>query len=488
MKNILLILLVVILGFWLPKKMKKAILIILAVAAGLCLIGAAGVGIFLATLPDDIPSFDDSQLVRPKESLPDEQNAFTYYAQAADVLACPEDREAFDRIFDGEDWNEDLVEGVLDQNKPVFQLVAAGNRRERCLAPRVTSIDSLMPYLAKWRAIARLLVVQTQYDIRQAEASAALADVKTLCEFSHRIQADASCLIHYVVAVAIREMSMRSTRDLVNANLLSQGQLEELQEILEKNQPSIEGYIHAWQSEYEVFANFVDSLHTGERIIDDDPSSKMPEWIQRGAAKYFLHPNRTKRDMGMIYSELIKQATNFYANTRVTDVDEFMLSKKKAIDEAEGFAKFRVPNPVGTLLYPMLLPASQTVVKQKCNTAVSHRATTILIALDRYRMTHDRLPSELASLVPQFLSAVPRDPYDGKPMRYVPDAGIVYSVGEDLKDSASSVELSSDREPRNAWQCQWMTEDIVFQIDERIKQTESTVPSKASPSTASDVR
>jgi hypothetical protein len=488
MKNILLLLLVVILGFWLPKKMKKAILIIFAVAIGLCLIGAIGIGIFLATLPDDIPSFDDSHLIRAEESLPDEVNAFTYYGQAADALAYPEDNETFDKILNGKEWNDEFVEGVLDQNAAAFRFVAEGNRRERCLAPRVTSIDALMPYVAKWRAIARLLVVKTEHDIRHAKAAAALADVKTLCEFSHRIQADASCLIHYLVAIAVREMSMRSTRDLVHAGLLSQDQLEELQGVLEKNPPSIEGYILAWQSEYEVFANVVDSLHSGERIIEDDPSSEMPEWIQRGAAKHFLHPNRTKRDMGMMYLELIEQATNSYSNTRVTDVDEFVMSRKAAVDNAEGVAKFRVPNPVGTILYAMLLPASQAVVKRKCNTEVSHRATSILIALHRHRMTHGQLPSRLDSLVPEFLPSVPLDSYDGQPMRYAPDIGIVYSVGEDLEDSAGSVELPSDSEPRNAWQREWMTKDIVFQIDKRIEQAESTVPSKAAPSASSDVR
>ena len=446
MKNILLLLLVLILGFWLPKKMKKAILIILAVAAGLCLIGAIGAGIFLATLPDDVPTFDDSHLVRPQESLPDEQNA------------------------------------------AAFRLVAEGNRRDRCLAPRVTSIDALMPYVAKWRAIARLLVVRTQSDIRRAEATGALANVKTLCRFSDRIQADATCLIHYLVAVAVREMSMRTTRDLVHADLLNQAQLAELQVVLEQHPPSVEGYILAWQSEYEVFANFVDSLHAGRRIIDDDPSSKMPGWIQRGAAKHFLHPNRTKREMGTIYAELIEQATNSYAHTKATDVDEFVMSRKALVDEAEGLAKFRVPNPVGTILYAMLLPASQAVVKRKCNTEVSHRATSILIALHRYRMTHGKIPSQLGALVPEYLPSVPLDSYDDQPMRYAPQEGTVYSVGEDLEDSAGSVELSSDREPRNAWQRQWMTKDIVFQIDKRIEQDESTVPSKAAPSASSDVR
>ena len=49
-----------------------------------------------------------------------------------------------------------------------------------------------------------------------------------------------------------------------------------------------------------------------------------------------------------------------------------------------------------------------------------------------------RLPETLESLVPELLAAVPADPFDGKPLRYSREDAVVYSVGEDLKDSWSS--------------------------------------------------
>jgi len=224
----------------------------------------------------------------------------------------------------------------------------------------------------------------------------------------------------------------------------------------------------------------------------------MPEWIQHGVGRHFLHPNRTKLDMVVIYGELIDQATHSYEETHITDTDQFVMARKSSFDRAEGLAKFRVPNPVGMILYAMLFPSSQSVVKQKCNAAVSHRATLILIALHRYKMIKGSFPLQLASLAPEFLSSVPLDPYDGRPMRYAPQDGLVYSVGEDLEDSVGSTELLEnsgafperleDKEPRNAWQRQWMTKDIVFQIDKDIEQAESTVPSKAAPRPSSDVR
>ena len=62
-------------------------------------------------------------------------------------------------------------------------------------------------------------------------------------------------------------------------------------------------------------------------------------------------------------------------------------------------------------------------------------ATRLLLALEIHRLRHDSLPPTLEALVPAILPAVPRDPYDGKPLRYDPVRGVIWSIGEDGVDS-----------------------------------------------------
>ncbi|HSU53746.1 MAG TPA: hypothetical protein VLT36_06780 [Candidatus Dormibacteraeota bacterium] len=60
------------------------------------------------------------------------------------------------------------------------------------------------------------------------------------------------------------------------------------------------------------------------------------------------------------------------------------------------------------------------------------------IALKRYQLRHGSYPSELGNLVPDFLAAVPRDPVDGRPLRFKlrDSAGfLLYSIGEDGIDN-----------------------------------------------------
>jgi hypothetical protein len=59
------------------------------------------------------------------------------------------------------------------------------------------------------------------------------------------------------------------------------------------------------------------------------------------------------------------------------------------------------------------------------------------IALKRYQLRHGTLPSQLNNLVPEFCTAVPYDPVDGKPLHYKPNLDgtfTLYSIGEDEKD------------------------------------------------------
>lgn len=60
------------------------------------------------------------------------------------------------------------------------------------------------------------------------------------------------------------------------------------------------------------------------------------------------------------------------------------------------------------------------------------------IALQRYKLRHGNYPSDLTALAPEFLPALPRDPVDGKPLRYKSNADgtfRLYSVGADGEDN-----------------------------------------------------
>ena len=82
-------------------------------------------------------------------------------------------------------------------------------------------------------------------------------------------------------------------------------------------------------------------------------------------------------------------------------------------------------------------------------------------------MREGRLPAGLEELVPAYLSEVPRDPYDGKPFRYLPEKRLVYAVGQDLKDSGGSKVVAKKSEKMSESARRWKAEDVVFELGPR---------------------
>ena len=71
--------------------------------------------------------------------------------------------------------------------------------------------------------------------------------------------------------------------------------------------------------------------------------------------------------------------------------------------------------------------------------ALTRTAVTSL-AIERYRLAKSDLPSKLDDLVPTYLTAIPQDPFDDKPLRYkkLAKGYVVYSVGEDGEDNGGA--------------------------------------------------
>jgi hypothetical protein len=74
--------------------------------------------------------------------------------------------------------------------------------------------------------------------------------------------------------------------------------------------------------------------------------------------------------------------------------------------------------------------------KSEARLLASIRVSYTGMAIERFHLAHGRWPEHLQDLVPQFLSAVPLDPFDGAPLRIVRSGSdvVVYSISQDGED------------------------------------------------------
>jgi hypothetical protein len=77
------------------------------------------------------------------------------------------------------------------------------------------------------------------------------------------------------------------------------------------------------------------------------------------------------------------------------------------------------------------------------------RCGVALLAVERHRLATGSWPETLQALVPRYLTAVPRDPFDGQPIRYrrLPDGVVVYSVGHDETDDGGTIDRKNPTRP-----------------------------------------
>jgi hypothetical protein len=75
------------------------------------------------------------------------------------------------------------------------------------------------------------------------------------------------------------------------------------------------------------------------------------------------------------------------------------------------------------------------------------RCAVAVLAAERYRWAHGRWPETLSDLVPEYIAAVPLDPFDGKPLRMgvLSDGLVIYSVGPDEQDNGG--DLADRKDP-----------------------------------------
>ncbi len=75
----------------------------------------------------------------------------------------------------------------------------------------------------------------------------------------------------------------------------------------------------------------------------------------------------------------------------------------------------------------------------------------VAIACERYRLAQGNWPPTLSTLVPQYLSAIPLDPFSGQPLLYrlLPDGVVIYSVGTNgVDDQGDVLELNGSPKDR----------------------------------------
>jgi hypothetical protein len=91
----------------------------------------------------------------------------------------------------------------------------------------------------------------------------------------------------------------------------------------------------------------------------------------------------------------------------------------------------------GFFMGPIRFNSLRQALPHEADSMALIRSAQTALAVERFRQANGKLPQQLDELVPQFLPAVPEDPFNGQPLHYhhLEKGYVVYSIGSDGEDN-----------------------------------------------------
>ena len=154
-----------------------------------------------------------------------------------------------------------------------------------------------------------------------------------------------------------------------------------------------------------------------------------------------------------------KLARSLLASSRNNDAIQFLVLSRKVIDANQGswiqlFESTRTvemelkkledsTEKSNSLITTMVFPAASMMAPAFADAVTSRDCTDVALGAIRYRIKNGQVPKSISDLVPQFLPAIPNDPYTDKPLIFKSSGGkvLAYGVGRNRLDNGGDVEL-----------------------------------------------
>ncbi|ADE53709.1 hypothetical protein Caka_0685 [Coraliomargarita akajimensis DSM 45221] len=413
---------------------------IIAISICIALCAALGIWQFFAWLRTDEPKLDYSQLGLRERIQDPEVNGYTVMREFSlqyRMSQADEDLllESFESDAGAVDW--DAVQVLLEDQTELMETFRHAFGMGTFYFDEVNTPETMIPEIGILRDYVRLRILQSRF-LRQTGAEAcALDQLLEIQQDLNRYQQSGGALISLLVGISCKQLVAKEVFEQLDHCELTteQGRFYANQFV---DAMTVEHIQSAFKHEFHFASYCVHLIHddpeTLFQLVDaDQEATAVGRAIYNGGVRYVLKPNRTINHFYRAYSEIIDQA-DLPAKQRKLDYNQELLADLGGPKRDHLLTR----NPFGRILLAILFPTVEAVVAKTDQFRAEFAALQLAIALNAYYTESGELPDTLAQLVPEFITALPVDPYDGEPMRYSKEQKIIYSVGVDFIDQGGS--------------------------------------------------
>jgi hypothetical protein len=371
-----------------------------------------------------------------RQPVPDKENGALVMTQAFALLRTFPDARSneVDRIqlTRTNEWSastRELVEAYVQTNAPALAKV-----REALLLPRFRypadfsyGPETELPHLSKLRELARIAALGAALDAKEGSAD----DWPQAVEFQLKLAGtlnDEPASISYLVRNAIIRMAVKAAERSLNRVGPGDEACRQLQAAFSRAGGTNLLPLALVGDRAQMIPLFRISWKEMQHDTQNEESGSQPAKPQRHLGK----------PMTILWlTGFFERDLNFYLQTMDKSISlaglppPASLTLSNYLDSATAVAqgKFYILSGIS------LSTLSRLAMREATTEAFIKLAATAL-AVERFRRDRGRLPAGLKELAPQFLDAVPTDPFDGAPLRYrlLARGYIIYSVDADGHD------------------------------------------------------
>jgi hypothetical protein len=365
---------------------------------------------------------------------PDAQNAAVQLNAAAISVSYNAAQTAFDNHYTSNtamtDVDRKLLYGLVVANAKAIALsrVAADLPRVDWQLKVQSPVSAiLLPALNSQRGLANLMRYAAIDHHLHGDDAQTVEDLRDLFRQSDVGEQYGPFMVTHLVGIGISALAADSVSSVagdlkIGQNGASQEQIRRLiGQILDERE-------YQWAGE---------NIFYGERLLATDSNGAIPFITPRPnlTVPAFIQPMLTL-DIARVFAGETAMAHAMREPTYLAALAKFPPAPNR-----NGLSPLRT---ISHVYSTMIMPSFSKLVITHFRGLMDRRAAALLLAIRLYEVDHGAPPAKLDLLVPDYLPAIPIDPFasDGHMMRYIatPGAEAVYSVGQNGRDDGGSMQ------------------------------------------------
>jgi hypothetical protein len=391
-------------------------------AAVATVLGIVVLGVHVSLGLRDVSPPADGDLAAPRSAVPEAANGYRILEEALDAFPwSPQDQQRLTAMRRHGESDEAFVREIVVRGAPALSRLEDVLRAREFASPPMKHLDDDFPDFRGWLRLAEVCAIRAGLRTRAGDLDGALADGTALLRLGNRILADPSAaLIHAMVATRVKASGVRALQATLPSLAPTPEQSRAIARRIASERIDPSAWRAMWAEESEVAKGSLAAADAMVEVADGDAVA-----FRFLPGSYLFHANATIALHADLVRELRSYAGGPCSAIRAPAAPATaIMAELDAVLRPNARDRAYVASASGPLRYAEL---------RRCRSDAELAALEALVALRAHRVRHGALPTSLKALVPEYLDAVPLDPYVAEPLGYDPERRLLLSAGADLE-------------------------------------------------------